>query len=642
MPGTATDDIIDLTDIVEEGHPERPNLKPAKTAPVATDEIMGDLDLEKEIDQIFADLAPPSDGAEEKKDAKKAESDLLDLDDLFADQEASHGQDQTGGAVDGPDRTPGDDDAVQAMGFDDDFEKLFAQESDPREPESRTVEGVPSGEEGYTQPPSKDLDWPDAPGDAGEADSPQSDAFHPTHPDLSEAAGEVPGQAAERISSQAEAETDDLPSHEKPSQEHSAAAELPDVEFPPDASVTKIDATADLVEKRKSDEILPERTDARDEAEPPFVSDPRESAQIAIPDALREHLQTLETRLAALESREPAQPDNSALLAQMDERIAAAPSLSGSVAEWAERIESLELRLAALEQHDVAQPDMEELLARVDERINARIGELSPGSGDQEKLDEMAISQVDAQIQQTMEGMTGKIEGMAAKAVDAGVKEFTTSMADRFEHHFEQLLDARLDQYKAIILGEIEKKVASELGEFRQVADSQGAEGAEEARFMELAAGLDALREEVSTQLGQRDHDQDMLPQPQEQETGIIETVRRDFQNLRVEWGEKMSALAEDLENSSRGLGKLQDRIASLEGTRDVWQAAHDPGSAPDGAQEAGILSGSFLDERLAELFKSRLKAMRTELMDEMHRAVPLAAARIIREEIQALAQEEG
>jgi len=90
MPSASKDEIIDLTDIVEEGHPETPNLKTAKPS-ASADETLDDLDLEREIDQIFADLDPPGQddqgGASDKKGG--ADSDTLDLDGLFDVQDGN-------------------------------------------------------------------------------------------------------------------------------------------------------------------------------------------------------------------------------------------------------------------------------------------------------------------------------------------------------------------------------------------------------------------------------------------------------------------------------------------------------------------------------------------------------------------------
>ncbi len=93
--------IIELTDVVEEGHPDQPNLPQAASAS-ASNEVLDDLDLEKEIDQIFSDLGAPSTAKEASAGTDKAAEDELDLDDLFGrtQTESGHGAEQP---VQGPD-----------------------------------------------------------------------------------------------------------------------------------------------------------------------------------------------------------------------------------------------------------------------------------------------------------------------------------------------------------------------------------------------------------------------------------------------------------------------------------------------------------------------------------------------------------
>lgn len=74
--------IIELTDVVEEGHPDQPNLPRAASSSM-DNEVLDDLDLEKEIDQIFADLGAPSTESEPAEAQDKSVQEELDLDDLF-------------------------------------------------------------------------------------------------------------------------------------------------------------------------------------------------------------------------------------------------------------------------------------------------------------------------------------------------------------------------------------------------------------------------------------------------------------------------------------------------------------------------------------------------------------------------------
>lgn len=87
MPTASEKEIIELTDVVEEGHPDQPNLAPQSPSP-PSDEVLDDLDLEKEIDQIFADLGSPPEEST-SGDSGQSLGDDLNLDDLFGASEPS-------------------------------------------------------------------------------------------------------------------------------------------------------------------------------------------------------------------------------------------------------------------------------------------------------------------------------------------------------------------------------------------------------------------------------------------------------------------------------------------------------------------------------------------------------------------------
>ncbi|SDB13446.1 hypothetical protein SAMN05660653_00660 [Desulfonatronum thiosulfatophilum] len=127
MPRSAHDDIINLTDVIEEGHPERPNLQPSKSSASDSDGMLDDLDLEREIDQIFADLGPRSARNDQPSDkSDSSDPDPLDLEDLFADHETP------GSAPDGQDAAEVKKNVEDDFsGFQDDFEDLFTQQPSP-------------------------------------------------------------------------------------------------------------------------------------------------------------------------------------------------------------------------------------------------------------------------------------------------------------------------------------------------------------------------------------------------------------------------------------------------------------------------------------------------------------------------------
>lgn len=603
MPKADRDEIIELTEIVEEGHPETPNLSPAASTPATREDTLDDLDLEKEIDQIFADLAPSSPGDRSKGERESVESDMLDLDELFADQEGPQAVDRVGvperGTEHAPEHAANPDDA-QISDVDDDFEKLFAQVDERQQTETETLTDAQAEPEGLSEPSSEETDWPTGIENGARDDSAWGDAEAlETEAASDPFAGESPEETTEQDAPGDSAVADGQSSREQAAQEQPAVDGLPDREFSPDFPTPESEETAGLGADWGAGETTSSRDDTRDELEPPLASGTERVDQAFPPDVLLERLQAMEARLAGLEQR------------------------------------------------DVFQPDMDILPALVDERINARIGEMLPGSRDHAKQDEATISEVNVQIQQALEGMTGQIEIMVAKAVENKYTAFAEAVTDEVERRFEQFLEARLDQHldrlfdqhKARILEEVWQNEAPEASVLNQAGEVRGDEHADATRIAELAAGLDDLRDEVRAE--GRDREQNTTSLLQDQEGRIIETVRQEIQALRTDWDERMDTLATDVKRSSSDLAEQQARVESLQGEWQAWQLAQDQGLADDEAQELGDSSDPLRDERLAEFIESRLEAMRAEVMDEMRRAVPLAAAQIIREEIQALAQEE-
>lgn len=109
MPDKEHSEIIELTDVVEEGHPDQPNLPPQGEIP-STDEALDDLDLEKEIDEIFSDLGASS-SEDTADDSSTSLSGDMDLDELLGESSktADKGQAPSG---DLPELELSDDQAV--------------------------------------------------------------------------------------------------------------------------------------------------------------------------------------------------------------------------------------------------------------------------------------------------------------------------------------------------------------------------------------------------------------------------------------------------------------------------------------------------------------------------------------------------
>ncbi|PTN35960.1 hypothetical protein [Desulfonatronum sp. SC1] len=642
MPSAAKDDIIDLTDIVEEGHPETPNLKTAKSS-APTDETLDDLDLEKEIDQIFADLGPPERDGQGNASGKEgeADSDMLNLDGLFEDQ-----GDKAPEASDLVEGTGAGDDS--ALDFAEDFDKLFGEEA----PSNQDIEPGPDATTEVTPQSADEPDWL-AELDGLGLDEPK--------PETNDVATDAPSDLLADISADMNVAPEmDLVADLENVLESKLEPE-PAQDTVQEAARGETEETPDVISS-VPEETVPDLTfSAQDDPAPvqqatdvdafPGQEVGEVPAQAALPESFLQRIQELEDRLAALENQEPPQvvvpePDLDGLLTQVDERIAASPALARVSESQAEALQAMKSRLSAIEQQEPPQPDIDDLLTLVDQRIDERVG-----------------SRVDT-VQQALDGVTEQVETAAAKIVDAELAKLSESMSadveqrlrDRLEERLEERigvsLQGRLEELKASIREDIEQQVAFSFDELKQ----DDGEQPEDPRIAELAAGLDTLRERIEEIAQNRvadsategNLDESLTPMLQEREehleARLLDTVRQEMGSMREDWDGQKNTLAKDLENSLNYWTKLQDKFKALQGE---WQVLRqDREATPTDGQEAGIaaFSDGWRDE-LAALLDERLEALREELRreltDEMDKAVSLAAARIIREEIQAMSQEE-
>jgi hypothetical protein len=549
MPSASKDEIIDLTDIVEEGHPETPNLKTAKPS-ASADETLDDLDLEREIDQIFADLDPPGQddqgGASDKKGG--ADSDTLDLDGLFDVQDGNASE--ASARAEGP--GTGDD---SALDFAEDFETIFDEQAHSKQSTERESNAsTEAAAQSQGEP-----DWLAELGGLGldeatpEATNAPTDASSDVPPDISDSAttdsemkaetdiGGTPETEPEAGSERKTALERDLGTTDEVLEDVSSVADNVPNEYP---ALDKVSTPESAISEATSKAALPEsvlqrlqemedRLVALENREPPQVdvTQPDLDGLLAqmderitvsptlakLSESQSESLQALETRLSAIEQLETPQPDLDGLLAQMDERITVSPTLAKLSESQSESLQALETRLSAIEQLETPQPDLEGLLAQVDQRIEGHVG-----------------SRLDT-VLQAVDGMAEQAETAAARALDTELAKLSESMSADVEQRLRARLEERLEQLRVSMQEDIEQKFASGMNELKQDNGEQEAS---------VAASPD-------------------------------------------EWRDELSAL---------------------------------------------------LDERLESLGME----LRKELTDEMDKAVPLAAARIIREEIQAMSQEEG
>lgn len=549
MPSAAKNEIIDLTDIVEEGHPETPNLKTTKPS-AAKDETLDDLDLEREIDQIFADLGPPEqEGQDGGSDiAGEPDSDTLDLDDLFEDKD-----DKSLEASDKPGSLNAGEDS--ALDLEKDFNKLFDEQALPEQKSEQEPDASTEA-----APPSKDEpDW------LAELDGLGLDEAEPESTDASSYLTDA---------APADSEMKDATKHEDVPEPKQVEGSETTQETSPDTIYEIHEDVSSIAGKTSHDHPV-------------------------LPESVLQRLQEFEDRLAALEKREPSLVD-------------------------------------------VPEPDLDGLLTQVDQRIDERVG-----------------SRVDS-VQQALNGMTEQMESTAAGIVDAELGRLAESLSadveqrlrDRLEERLEESLQGRMEELKASVREDIEQKLASSLDELKQ----RNGEQPEDPRIAGLTAEMDALRERIEDLTQSRIADSAKVDSLEESaastlqerekdiEARLLDTVRQEMGSMRADWDGQKNVLAKDLENSLNYWAKLQDKFKELQGE---WQALRqEQGEIRAGEQEAGVapFPDGWRDELVA-LMDERLESLgmelRKQLTDEMDKAVPLAAARIIREEIQAMSQEE-
>jgi len=252
-----------------------------------------------------------------------------------------------------------------------------------------------------------------------------------------------------------------------------------------------------------------------------------------------------------------------------------------------QRLQEMEDRLVALEnreppQVDVTQPDLDGLLAQPD-------------------LDGL-LAQMDERI--TVSPTLAKLSESQSESLQAletrlsAIEQLETPQPD-----LDETPQPDLDGLLAQVDQRIEGHVGSRLDTVLQAVDGM-AEQAETAAARALDTELAKLSESMSADVEQR----------------LRARLEERLEQLRV-------SMQEDIEQKfASGMNELKqdngEQEASVAASPDEWR------------DELSAL----LDERLESLGME----LRKELTDEMDKAVPLAAARIIREEIQAMSQEEG
>ncbi|GAB6059266.1 hypothetical protein [Desulfonatronum parangueonense] len=522
MPRSAHNDIIDLTDVIEEGHPERPNLAPSKSSASDSDGMLDDLDLEREIDQIFADLGPgPSKDDQPSGSPRSMDPDSLDLDDLFADQEAP-GKAPAGQVAPADKNTVAD----EFSEIQDDFEDLFAE----KPPQAQELQADPDLE---AQPTDRN--------------EPAQEPMSAVHD-------------ADKLSLEITEEPHDTES------------------LPPESST-------DLVAEAMSDEIADEQLAAR----------PGEPASDQQEDSLPKF-----TDDASIAANFPEGGDSGA-------HQAVDPSMLETILR---RLDELELKQAALEQIEPVQPDMDALLEQVSGQADSRFDSL--------------LQEVRQTGSQTLE----ELEQL--RQADQAVESRLSHESQRLEELAEQLKadqEQRLEQLTGVLREEMTQRIEEAAGELKEYLV-----GHVETQFSQLNQRLEELQDR-----NQGSEEEPGSPDSglEEQESRILETVRSEIQDLRTEWEGQRSTLAGDLENSLNYWTRLQEKFNAMQ---EEWSILREAQELQASDQQPDDMDPEAIESRIEQL-RTELRA---ELLDEIHKAVPGAAAQIIREEIQALSQEES
>ena len=407
MPSAAKDEIIDLTDIVEEGHPETPNLKTAKPS-AATDETLDDLDLEREIDQIFADLGPPERDGQGGASGKKGEpdTDTLDLDGLFEDK-----GDKASEASDGTEGTSAGDDS--SLDFAEDFDKLFDEEAQPKQKNKQdsdaSTEAAPRSEDAP--------DWLEELDGLGLSEAKSETAGAPTDTST-DVSPNIPDAAAADSEMKADTDLEDVPQTEPEPVSEPATALKTD-----QGTIEVLEDVSSIVEKTANEDL---------------VLDEVSTPEAALPESVLQRLQELEDRFSALEQREPPQidvpePDLDGLLVQMDQRIdervgSRVDSVQRTVDGMAEQTETAVAKVVDAELAKLSASMSVDVEQRLKERLEESFAEHL-----EKRLDEYKASILKDIEQRLASAMNELKQGNGEQPEDPQIAELAAVLDERLE-----------------------------------------------------------------------------------------------------------------------------------------------------------------------------------------------------------------
>ncbi|WP_092373084.1 hypothetical protein [Desulfomicrobium apsheronum] len=540
-----TDDIIELTEIVEEGIP-----LDKKFEDFAMDKAVDAKSLDKELDDLLRDAEPKSAPA-------KDTGDEIDLDILFDEPAPAPSRPQVPAA---PTKAQAPEPGMDISDLDDLFDSLGIGENDT---EDTALDIILDG----------DMPEPKQKGD---------ETFYPS--DSIDLELEIPGMKSDEKTASIQDLTDDLLTDipETVLLESTNKPEPLAPEEPAEAPVIQLDAPlGDEGELAELDEPAPLEP-AKEQA--PSAASPAEAAPEAAQTRLADEptvssaeLEILSARLDALESRPEAAP---------------APSP--------------EEFLAFLPQSPKDLPLAEALRREILAHVEATVAELASSAsvdGLQESVNALQ-SQVES-IPDIHAELAKTLPASAMQKIEADLDDLRSLVQNREEPGPEQILALLPQSPKDLPLAEaLRQEILEHV----------------EARVAELAssANVDGLQESVNAL--------------QSQVESIPDIHAELAKTLPASAMQKMEAELEDLRALVRGQEETLSALQKALSDKDAAMAAL--------GDEANRLRAE-LDALAAKAAATPdLDAIRSGLQEYVQQQMPAAAAKIIREEIQALLQE--
>ncbi|WP_143077830.1 hypothetical protein [Desulfomicrobium norvegicum] len=553
-----TDDIIELTEIVEEGI-----ALDKKFEDFAMDKAVDAKSLDKELDDLLRDAEPQSAPAE-------ATGDEIDLDILFDEPAPTPARPQAPAA---PAKTQTPDPGMDISDLDDLFDSLGIGDNDN---DDTALDIILDG----------DMPEPKQKGD---------DTFYSS--DSIDLELEIPGLRSDEKAASIQDLTDDLltdipetvllestdkPEPPAPEAPVKAAAEAKQAEEPVEAPVIQLGTpVVDEPEQAEADEPAPLQS-AKEQA-PPAASPAQaapEAAQTRLegePTVSSAELEIISARLDALESRPEVAPAPSPeeLLALLPQSPKDLPLTEALRREILEHVETRVAELAASSSVDGLQESVSALQQRVESLpdFSAELAKTLPAS---------AMQKIEAEL----EGLRSQIE-------------------NREEPGAEQILALLPQSPRELPLAEaLRQEILEHV----------------EARVAELAssASMDGLQESVNALQSQVESIPDIHAElAKTLPASAMQKMEAELENLRAlvrGQEETLSALQKALSDKDAAMAALGDEANRLRAELDAL-AAKAP-ATPD------------------------LDAIRSGLQEYVQQQMPAAAAKIIREEIQALLQE--